>query len=114
MLGNILKVGDLLVKIRDGRNRSDERLAHYVERIADDADELARIWTEVLTSLLQSKEMSTQDHEGIFRFIDRPRVNAMANFIPYSRLDEFYNRLHYVFGIERKEKADILLDKLAN
>jgi hypothetical protein len=40
-------------------------------------------------------------------------MEFFSNIAPYSRLDEFHNRLDYVLGKHDQEKADLLLEKLA-
>lgn len=113
MLGDIISAADLLLKFRSSRAREDERVSHYVTVIADDAEELARIWTALLNSLLDNKVLSKRDRKDIILF-DQGSLQRLGNAAPVSRLRVFYERLHYVLGTNYSGKADLLIEKLAN
>jgi hypothetical protein len=112
MIGEILSAGDFLLKLYSTRSKVDERTIAYVDCIAEDAEELARIWTGVLVNLLQAKSLSGDDEAAILRFQGLSVEGMFSNIAPFSRLDAFYDSLHSVLGPSNQKRADLLLEKL--
>lgn len=113
MFGNLLKTADLMLKWKKNKNEKHDRIFEYVSHIADDAEDLAKVWTMILSKLLEAEEVQLEKNPIISDFIYRPKDWEYSNMPSYSRIEYFYNRLHYVLGDYDIEKADLLLDKLA-
>lgn len=113
MIGSIISAAELLFKWRNHNAEKKERIAWYIEKIADEADELARIWTYILVELKNKEEISVENYPIISKYVSRPDGWEYMNATPYSRLEQFYNKVHFIIGEYDSEKGDLLLEKLS-
>lgn len=114
MFGEILKSADLLMKWNGNQRKKDEYVYEYVLEIAHQADELALLWTELLSEFIENNEIDLETHPLAARFVNKPKGWEYRNAPTYTRIEEFYNRLHFVLGDFDLQKADLLLEKLAH
>ncbi|MEM1079201.1 MAG: hypothetical protein AAGI09_11785 [Pseudomonadota bacterium] len=113
MFGEILKSADLLMKWNSNKRKKDKYVYEYVLEIANQADELALLWTELLSEFIENNEIDLTAHPLAARFVNKPQGWEYRNDFTYTRIEEFYNRLHVVLGDFDMKKADLLLEKLA-
>ena len=76
------------------RGLKNENVHKYVESIAHEADEIASIWHEIVTSIIDEKN------------IDRDKIMNMGahkwvacNSAPYSKINQFYKEVSDAIGI---------------
>lgn len=94
--------------------KKDEYVYEYVFEIAHQADELALLWTELLSEFIENDEIDLETHPLAARFVNKPKGWEYRNGRTYTRIEEFYKRLHVVLGDFDLQKADLLLEKLAH
>jgi len=115
MFGDIIRSVDLLLKYKKAKSEGHDYRAEYIEKIADDAEEIAAIWTEILAKLQidESFDTSTDNRvRELTRVVGGGGIGA--NMPPYSRLSEFQNRLHFALEEGDKKHSDLLVEKIAN
>jgi len=125
-----LKSIDLAFKFRQAGEQDRERRSHYIEMMADDAELLAAVWTEVLVNLqkypdydgstdVENSDVTAPDSSRYLASADptehsRLLASAMRhNYPPFSRLEAFRSRLHNVLDGNDKKFADLLVEKIS-
>lgn len=99
---------------RNNKKKNSEIVYEYVSEISNDAEELAAVWTTILSELIEKNAIDMRRNEIVKRFFFRPDGWEYMNSIQYARVEVFYKRLHFVLGDYDRKKADLLLYKLAS
>ena len=112
-VGEIISAANLFLSWRKRKADSFSHYSEFVMELADEVDELAEIWTALLTELLNNRKVNFEDHPILDSYTYLPENWRHRNIRQYSRLQSFYSRLHAVLGELDIDTADLLLEKVA-
>lgn len=109
MLGSIIRAADFKLKLSAEKREKKDRIAEFVEHIADDTALIANIWRDVYISMLNGeKDAIIEAHlaNGLdMRVIDR-------NGMPYFRVVRMKDSIKDVVGSEFIDRVDMFIDKM--
>lgn len=90
----------------------DLQVAEYLDKIAEEAASLAKIWENVAESILTHGTADAQGNTVWTRLVERPEWTIYSKNIPRSRLEIFYDRVSNILGKNGKAEMNFLICKI--
>jgi hypothetical protein len=97
--------------LKTGEER-DFKIADYLDRTANEANNVARIWQSVIETILDSNIAEAEKNINWFRLIERPEWTIYSKNIPKSRLEMFFESVSNVMGKGQRGSMDYLICKI--
>lgn len=72
----------------------NNRISEYLEELAEEAENLARIWEEVIETVVEEGHAEAAKNENWLRLVDLPQWSIYSRDVPKSRLDLFNERMY--------------------
>ena len=92
----------------------DLKIADYLDRMADEANNLARVWENVVEIVLVTNRADVDDNINWSRLIERPEWTIYSKNIPKSRLEMFFESVSKVMGKGQRGSMDYLICKMGS
>jgi hypothetical protein len=92
----------------------DLKIADYLDRTADEATNLAKVWENVAETVLASNVANASDNINWSKLIERPEWTIYSKNIPKSRLEVFFERVSKVMGKGQRGSMDYLICKMGS
>jgi len=92
----------------------DLKIADYLDRTADEATNLAKVWENVAETVLATGVADVNDNISWLRLIERPEWTIYSKNIPKSRLEMFFERVSKVMGKGQRGSIDYLICKMGS
>jgi hypothetical protein len=90
-----------LLNLFKNTKERDLKIADYLDQTADEAQSLAKIWENVVHSILANGTADADSDTVWIRLVERPEWTIYSKNIPKSRLEIFFERLSSVLGKHR-------------
>ena len=95
------------------KNREqDQKIAEYLDQIAEEALALARIWENVALHIIDTGVANADTDIIWIRLVERPEWTIYSRSIPKSRLELFYEKVSSVLGKDQKGETDFLICRI--
>jgi hypothetical protein len=95
------------------KNREhDQKVAEYLDQIAEEALALTRIWENVAVHIMDTGVANAETDIIWIRLVERPEWTIYSKSIPKSRLELFYEKLSSVVGKGQKGETDFLICRI--
>jgi|GEM_PF-1114399 len=92
----------------------DLKIADYLDRTADEATNLAKVWENVAEIVLVTNRADVDDNINWLRLIERPEWTIYSKNIPKSRLEMFFESVSKVMGKGQRGSMDYLICKMGS
>lgn len=92
----------------------DLQVAEYLDKIAEEATGLAKVWETVAQSILTNGAADAESNAVWIRLVERPEWTIYSKNIPRSRLEIFYDRVSSILGKNSKGEMDFLICKIGS
>ena len=90
----------------------DLKIAEYIDQIAEEASGLAKIWGNVVQSILVSGIAEAESDTVWIRLVERPEWTIYSKNIPRSRLETFYDKVSNILGNSQRGEQDFFICKI--
>jgi hypothetical protein len=92
----------------------DLKIADYLDRTADEANNLARVWENVAEIVLATNMADVDNNINWSRLVERPEWTIYSKNIPESRLEMFFESVSKVLGKGQRGSRDCLICKMGS
>ncbi|MFL5788581.1 MAG: hypothetical protein ACJ748_11055 [Flavisolibacter sp.] len=100
-MGISISTDSWLLNLFKNTRERDAKIADYLDQTADEAMSLARIWENVIQSIIANGTADADTDTVWIRLVERPEWTIYSKNIPKSRLEIFFERLSSVLGKHR-------------
>ena len=90
----------------------DLKIAEYLDETAEEAHNLARVWENVMESVLADGVAEVENNISWQRLVERPEWTIYSRDIPKSRLELFFERVSAVLMKNQRNGMDYIACKI--
>ena len=90
----------------------DLKIAEYIDQIAEEAAGLAKIWENVVRSIMETGIAEAESDTVWIRLVERPEWTIYSKSIPRSRLETFYDKVSNILGNSQRGEQDFVICKI--
>lgn len=101
----------LLNLFKNSKER-DLKIADYLDQIVEEANNLAKIWENVIRSVQTIGVANAESNTVWIRLVERPEWTIYSKNIPRSRLEIFYDRVSSVLSKNNRGEMDYFICKI--
>jgi len=98
---------------KDSKER-DLKIAEYLDKIAEEAISLAKIWENIAGSIIRDGVADAESNTVWIRLVERPEWTIYSKNIPRSRLEIFYDRVSSILGKSQRGELDFFICKIGS
>ncbi|MFL5741824.1 MAG: hypothetical protein ACJ75B_16500 [Flavisolibacter sp.] len=103
----------ILSVFKNNKDR-DLKIADYLDQIAEEATSLAKIWENVVRSIIANGTADAESNTIWIRLVERPEWTIYSKNIPRSRLEIFYDRIASILDNNQRGEMDFVICKIGS
>src|SRR6476620_9385065 len=103
-----------ILSVFKNNKERDLKIADYLDQIADEASGLAKIWENVVKSILTAGIAEAESNTVWIRLVERPEWTIYSKSIPRSRLEIFYDRIASILDNNQRGEMDFVICKIGS
>jgi len=111
-MGISISPASWILNMSKNNKERDLKIAEYLDQIAEEAISLAKVWEDIIISVMANGVAEAENNVIWSRLVERPEWTIYSKNIPRSRLEIFYDRISSVLGKSQKGDLDFLICKI--
>jgi len=92
----------------------DLKIAEYLDETAEEAYNLARVWENVVESVLANGADEVENNHNWLRLVERPEWTIYSRDIPKSKLELFFEKVSTVLMKNQRNGVDYIIYKIGS